>query len=99
MVHTASEEFLSDPDVIPLSKFWQRVAGVVWPAFLMAAVLEMFVFAFVDPQDLHWLGGTPVEIARSGVYTIAFVVFWVVISLAGGITQLLMLDSDQLNLS
>lgn len=52
--------------------------GIAWPAFLLAAVLEMLVFAMVDPSDLHWLGGRPVEGSRQAVYTVAFFVFWAV---------------------
>ena len=29
----------------------QRLMWIAWPAFLMAGVLEVLVFAFVDPQD------------------------------------------------
>lgn len=28
----------------------QRLMWIAWPAFLVAAVLEMVVFAFVDPH-------------------------------------------------
>jgi hypothetical protein len=34
----------------------QAWMGIMWPAFLSAGVLEMLVFAVVDPQDLHWMG-------------------------------------------
>jgi hypothetical protein len=40
---------------------------IVWPAFLMAGVLEIVVFAMVDPADLHWLG-SPVEMSRHGLF-------------------------------
>jgi len=30
---------------------------ILWPAFLMAGVLEVLVFAVVDPGELHWFGG------------------------------------------
>jgi hypothetical protein len=81
----------------PLSGFGQRLSAVWWPAFLMAGVLEMLVFAFVDPEDLHWLGGASVELSRTAVYTTAFFVFWLLVGLAGSITQLLMLESGDLN--
>ena len=29
---------------------------ISWPAFLVAGLLEMLVFAMVDPQDLHPFG-------------------------------------------
>jgi hypothetical protein len=33
-----------------------RALTVLWPAFMMAGVLEMLVFALVDPQQLHGWG-------------------------------------------
>ena len=29
---------------------------VLWPAFLAAGVLEMLVFAVIDPEDMRWMG-------------------------------------------
>ncbi len=46
-----------------------------WPAFLAACVLELVVFALVDPQDMHW-SGHALELSRQAVYTLAFFVFW-----------------------
>ena len=46
----------------------QRLMWIAWPAFLVAGVIEMLVFAMVDPQDLHWFG-QPVTLSRTGVYT------------------------------
>jgi hypothetical protein len=74
-----------------------RVMAVLWPAFLMAGVLETLVFALVDPSSLHGFGGAPVEWSNSGVYTLAFFVFWGVIAAAGTLTQLLALSADDLN--
>ena len=31
----------------------QRIMWIVWPAFLVAGVLEVLVFAMVDPQDIR----------------------------------------------
>ncbi len=53
----------------------QRVMWMVWPAFLVAGMLEMLVFALVDPQDLQWFGH-PLALSRQGVYTLAFFAFW-----------------------
>jgi hypothetical protein len=49
-----------------------RLLRIIWPAFLAACILELMVFAFVDPMDsaLGW--------SRQAVYTIAFFTFWVV---------------------
>ena len=53
----------------------KRLMVIAWPAFLVAAVLEMVVFALVDPGDLHWFGA-PLALSREAVYTLAFFVFW-----------------------
>ena len=74
-----------------------RAMTVLWPAFLMAGVLEMLVFALVDPTQLRWFGGAPVELPPSAVYTLAFFVFWAVIAIAGALTQLLEMSPDELN--
>lgn len=81
----------------PLSGFGQRVVAIIWPAFLMAGVIEMLVFAFADPDDLHWLGGSPVTISRSAVYTLAFFAFWIIVSTAGALTQLLLQEPGDVN--
>ena len=74
----------------------QRWMWVVWPAFLMAGVLEVLVFALVDPHDLHWFG-QPLALSRQGVYTLAFVVFWVVTTTSSALTILLSLPAAEVN--
>jgi len=74
----------------------QRWMWVVWPAFLLAGVLEVLVFALVDPQDLHWLG-RPVELSRQGVYTLSFLVFWCITMLSSGLTTLLSMSPFEVN--
>lgn len=54
-----------------------QLIRTAWPAFMMACLLEMIVFAVVDPADVHWLG-QPVDLSRIGVYSVAFFVFWAV---------------------
>ncbi|HCX82758.1 MAG: hypothetical protein A3E00_01115 [Curvibacter sp. RIFCSPHIGHO2_12_FULL_63_18] len=70
--------------------------AIVWPAFLTACLLEVLVFAFVDPNELHWLG-RPVEFSRQGVYTVAFFVFWVIALVASGLAALLCLSPAEVN--
>ncbi len=82
------------PDLPP---FVQRVFAILWPAFLMAGVLEMLVFAFVDPRDLHWLGGASVDLSRQGVYTLTFFLFWFIVSIAGVLSALLSQPADRVN--
>ncbi len=70
--------------------------AIVWPAFLAACLLELLVFAFVDPHELHWLG-QPLEFSRQGVYTLAFFAFWLVTLVASGLTALLSLSPAEVN--
>ncbi|AVO42277.1 hypothetical protein [Simplicispira suum] len=74
----------------------QRLMWIAWPAFLMAGVLEMLIFAFVDPSDLHWFG-EPIGLSRQGVYTIAFFLFWGVTMASSAITTLLSFSPFEVN--
>jgi hypothetical protein len=73
----------------------QRMMSVVWPAFIMAGVLEMLVFAVVDPHDMQWFG-QPFEMSRQGIYTLAFFAFWLVTSLSSMLTTYLATPSSAL---
>jgi hypothetical protein len=74
----------------------QRMMWIAWPAFMVAAVLEVLVFSVVDPQDLHWFG-QPVEISRQGVYTLAFFAFWAITMLSSALTTLLAMSPFEVN--
>lgn len=76
-----------------LARRWMWIA---WPAFLVAGLLEMLVFAMVDPEDLHWLG-RPLELSRQGVYTLAFFVFWLMTMASSALTTLLSLSPFEVN--
>jgi hypothetical protein len=67
----------------------ERVLLILWPAFVMAGVLEMLVFAVVDPSSLHWFGAEPIEWSRHAVYSVTFLIFWGVIATSTAITELL----------
>ena len=71
--------------------------AILWPSFLMAGVLETLVFAVVDPANLHWFGGSQVALSASAVYSLAFFVFWGLVAIAAGLTQLLDLAADDVN--
>jgi len=68
--------------------------AIAWPAFLLAAVLEMLVFAVVDPGDLHGLSGEPLGWTRLAVYTVSFFVFWAATAVASALTMLLVARED-----
>jgi hypothetical protein len=66
-----------------------RVASIAWPSFLVASVLEIAVFAFVDPLSLHTLGGDSLQLSAMAVYSLAFFAFWLFTAAACGLTLLL----------
>ncbi|MFM8900190.1 MAG: hypothetical protein ACKOF9_09630 [Burkholderiales bacterium] len=70
---------------------------VLWPAFLMAGVLEILVFALVNPSDLHSLSGQALLWSDQAIYTVSFLVFWAIISAAGGMTWLLHQTNEAIN--
>ena len=71
--------------------------AILWPAFLMAGVLEVLVFAVVDPGELHWFGGAVIAWPAQAIYSVSFLIFWGVISTAGALTALLSVESDTVN--
>ena len=69
---------------------------IVWPAFLAACLLEIMVFAMVDPGELH----LPVflfQATRPGVYTIAFFVFWSITMACSGLVLWLTKSPPEIN--
>ncbi len=75
----------------------QRALRILWPSFMAAGVLEMLVFAVIDPRDLHWFGGPPIGWSTQAVYTVTFLIFWAAISTAGAVTMLLSIEPEELN--
>ncbi len=74
----------------------QRLMWILWPAFLMAGVMEMVVFAVVDPHDLSWFG-QPLEWSREFIYTVAFFVFWATFIVSSSLTTLLSMSPFEVN--
>lgn len=96
--------FASDPGLIwklyytkdPNPMLAQRMMWIAWPAFLLAGVIEMLVFALVDPQSLHW-AGQPLALSREAVYTLAFFVFWLLTMMSSALTTLLSMSPFEIN--
>lgn len=74
----------------------QRLMWIAWPAFLLAGVMEMLVFAMVDPQDLHWFGHR-LALSRQAVYTLSFFCFWVLTMVSSALTALLAMSPFEVN--
>ncbi len=69
-----------------------RAAQILWPAFVVAGVIEMVVFAWVDPGDITLLGE---HVAPQAVYTLAFFVFWALTAVSGLISHWLLNANGQ----
>jgi len=74
----------------------QRWMAVAWPAFLLAGVLEILVFALVDPGEMHW-HGQPLAWSSDAVYSVSFFVFWLITAVACALTALLLQRSADVN--
>jgi hypothetical protein len=74
----------------------QRWMWITWPAFLVAGLLEVLVFAFVDPHDLHWFG-QDLDLSRQAIDTLAFFAFWALAIVSSALTALLGLSSAEVN--
>jgi hypothetical protein len=74
----------------------ERLMWIAWPAFLVAAVLEMMVFAVLDPETLS-LFGEQVGWSRYAVYTITFFIFWGMTMVSSALTTLLVMSPFELN--
>jgi len=69
-----------------------KLMWIAWPAFLAACVLELVVFALVDPAELSAsarLSGW----SRQGVYTAGFFAFWAISAIASTLTAMLAAES------
>jgi hypothetical protein len=66
----------------------RRLMWILWPSFLTACALELFVFAFIDPDSLELLG-RPLEWPRNTVYSVSFFMFWLVTGASSALTTLL----------
>ncbi|MDO5625182.1 MAG: hypothetical protein Q4G71_10880 [Pseudomonadota bacterium] len=74
----------------------ERLMWIAWPAFLMAGVLEMAVFAVLDPEMLT-LFGERLGWSRPAVYTVTFFIFWAAMMVSGALTTLLSMSPFEVN--
>lgn len=78
---------------------WRCLMWVLWPAFLVAGVATSAVFSLVDPSDLM-LFGQPLNASREAVYTLGFLLAWVLCALSSGLTlytlPVSLADTDEL---
>lgn len=58
---------------------------VLWPAFIGAAITVGLLFSVIDPVQIEWVN-VQLEGSRPAAYTLGFLVFWVLFSLACSMT-------------
>jgi hypothetical protein len=71
-----------------------RFITILWPAFLMAGVLEALVFVVVDPNEFQWFGGPLIGWSPRAIYSVTFLIFWGVIATSSALTALLGADES-----
>jgi hypothetical protein len=74
-----------------LTKYWMFI---VWPSFLMAGVMEIAVFAMVDPQDMHLFNQT-IDVSRQGIYTLSFFIFWIICAASSCLSLFLYIEPKE----
>jgi hypothetical protein len=74
-----------------MNKYWMFI---VWPSFLMAGVMEMVVFAMVDPQDLHFFNQA-IDVSRQGIYTLSFFIFWIICAASSSLSLFLYMEPKE----
>ena len=60
----------------------QKCIAILWPSFLVAIVASGLFFSAFDPDDLYPFG-EQAEISRLGIYSIGFLLFWLVSAVSG----------------
>lgn len=64
-----------------------HVAQILWPAFIVAGLIEMVVFAWVDPSALSF---GSLQLGPQAVYTVAFFVFWALVAVSALLSHWMM---------
>lgn len=63
---------------------------VLWPAFLVAGVLEALLFVVIDPRELRWFGGPALGLSVSAVYTVTFLIVWALMSASSWLSVIML---------
>jgi hypothetical protein len=72
-----------------------RLGAVLWPAFLVAAVLNALVFSVIDPVSVHAPGASsPLGWSDTTLYTLGFFVAWALTSAAAALSVWLCNTAD-----
>jgi hypothetical protein len=73
-----------------------RALQILWPAFLVTGVIEMLLFAAFDPRELRWFGQL-IAWQPVAIYSVVFLVLWLLVATGGALTVLLRLTAAELD--
>lgn len=76
----------------------KTVYWIIWPAFMIAGIATAALIAIVDPGQVR-LGGLPLELPTLGVYSVGFMMFWILAALSSLVTCLLQRPGADINRS
>ncbi|MBL0143973.1 MAG: hypothetical protein IPP91_18200 [Betaproteobacteria bacterium] len=74
----------------------QRIAWILWPAFLVACASEVLFFTLFDPSDMSFFG-EPLEASRMAIYSVGFFVFWALAAASSFLTCFLQWSPWEVN--
>jgi len=57
----------------------QRISSILWPSFITAGIANSIFFTFFDPDALLYAAGYP-TMSNIAVYSIGFLLFWLLTS-------------------
>jgi len=60
----------------------QKCIAVLWPSFMVAIIATGLFFSAFDPDDLYPFG-EQTGVSRLGIYSIGFLLFWLVSAISG----------------
>jgi hypothetical protein len=60
----------------------QKCIAILWPSFMVAILATGLFFSAFDPDELYPFGERT-EISRIGIYTIGFLLFWLISAISG----------------
>lgn len=58
---------------------------ILWPSFLIAGLAEIALFSFMAPEDMA-LFGRGVDTSSETIYSVGFLLLWVMCALSSGLT-------------
>jgi len=74
----------------------KRLMWILWPSFLVGGVAEAVFFTLIDPQELYLLG-EPVHWSPTAVYSVGFLLFWLVAAASSALTSFLQRTAGEVN--